>query len=78
MKKWILKKGFIQLNLPSSGYIGIQRFSKAALLPMYGSVYPSYFGNPTWSEMMKWFVWFVTYEVIGKMNDNASNLPCFT
>ena len=41
---------------------------------MYGSAYPSYFGNDRRSKIMKGFV---TSKVISKINDNASCLPYF-
>ena len=68
------KRCFIQLNGPSSGYKGTQRFLKAVLLSMYGSAYPSHFGNPATSEMMKRFI---TLKVVCKINDNAFCLSYF-
>ena len=52
---FMIKRGFIQLNGPSSGYKGIRKFLKAFLLSMYGSAYSFHIGNPT-SEIMKRFV----------------------
>ena len=44
---------FIQLNGPLSDYKATGRFSKAALLSMYGSAYPVDFRNLTRSEFCK-------------------------
>ena len=66
------KKDLIKLNRLSSGYKSTGKFLKAILLLMYGSAYPSHFGNAR-SEIMKQFV---TSKVIGEINDNASCLPC--
>ena len=67
------KKGFIQLNGPSSAYKSSGRIFKAVVLSMYGSAYSYHFGKPTRNERMKQFI---TSKVKSKINGNAYHSPC--
>ena len=69
------KRIFIQLNGFPFGYKGTRSFSKAALLPMYGSAYPFYLRNSTRNVIIKTFI---TSKIISKVNGSASScLLCF-
>ena len=47
------KSFFIQLNRLSSDYKGSLKFLKAVLFSMYGSAYPSHFGNARRNQIIK-------------------------